>query len=83
MRRQLPPLNALKAFEATARHLSVSLAANELSVSPAAVSHQIRLLEDYLGLSVFERTGRGLVLTDAGQAGLSDLQEAFMLISDA
>ena len=77
MRRQLPPLNALKAFEAAARHLSISLAANELCVTPAAISHQVRLLEDHIGLSVFERSGRRLVLTDAGQAGLDFIRDGF------
>ena len=68
MRRQLPPLNALKAFEAAARHLSISQAASELCVTPAAISHQIRLLEGHIGLPVFQRSGRNLVLTDAGSA---------------
>jgi len=77
MRRQLPPLNALKAFEAAARHLSISQAANELCVTPAAISHQIRLLEDHIGLPVFERSGRHLVLTDAGTAGLTFIRDGF------
>ena len=82
-RRSLPPLNALRAFEAAARHLSLSLAANELNVTPAAISHQVRLLEDHIGLPVFERNGRGLALTDAGAAGLRDLSEAFAHLSAA
>ena len=65
-RRPLPRLNTLRAFEAAARHLGLSLAVNELHVTPAAISHRVRLLEDHIGLSVFERNGRGLVLTDAG-----------------
>jgi LysR family glycine cleavage system transcriptional activator len=77
------PLNALRAFEAAARHLSLSLAANELNVTPAAISHQVRLLEDHIGLPVFERNGRGLALTDAGAAGLPDLREAFAHLSAA
>jgi LysR family glycine cleavage system transcriptional activator len=83
VRRSLPPLNALRAFEAAARHLSLSLAANELNVTPAAISHQVRLLEDHIGLPVFERNGRGLALTDAGAAGLPDLREAFARLSAA
>jgi LysR family glycine cleavage system transcriptional activator len=82
-RRSLPPLNALRAFEAAARRLSLSLAARELNVTPAAISHQIRLLEEHIGLAVFERNGRGLALTDAGAAGLRDLREGFAHLSAA
>lgn len=83
MRRVIPPLNALRAFEVTARHMSMALAADELRVTPAAISHQIRLLEDHLGLPVFERVGRGLELTDAGRAGLEHLRAAFGQIGAA
>ena len=66
MIRRLPPLSALRAFEAAARHNSFKKAAEELAVTPAAVSHQIRALEEYSGLSLFERRTRKVVLTDAG-----------------
>ena len=77
MKRNLPPLNALRAFEAAARNLSVSMAAAELSVSPAAISHQVRLFEDFIGLAVLERAGRGIALTDAGRAALAPIQGGF------
>jgi LysR family glycine cleavage system transcriptional activator len=62
---RLPPLNALKALEAAARQLSFSKAAEELHVTPAASSHQIKGLEDYLGVPLFHRLHRTLVLTNA------------------
>lgn len=74
---RLPPLNALKAFEAAARHLSVKKAALELNVTPAAVSHQIRTLEEYLGIQLFHRRNRALDLTDAARAALPKLREGF------
>lgn len=77
MAHRLPPLNALKAFEAAARHLSVKKAAIELNVTPAAVSHQIRLLEDYLGVQLFHRYNRALELTEAARASLPKLREGF------
>lgn len=77
MTSRLPPLNALRAFEAAARHLSVKKAAIELNVTPAAVSHQIRMLEDYLGVQLFHRYNRALELTDAARASLPKLQEGF------
>lgn len=77
MAARLPPLNALRAFEAAARHLSVKKAAIELNVTPAAVSHQIRLLEDYLGVQLFHRYNRALELTDAARASLPKLREGF------
>ena len=66
-RRPLPPLNALKAFEATARNASFSKAAEELHVTPAALSHQIRGLEDLLGLKLFHRRARSIELTNAAR----------------
>jgi LysR family glycine cleavage system transcriptional activator len=82
-RRRLPPLNALRAFEAAARHLNFSRAADELSVTPGAVSQQIQNLEDYVGASLFKRTPRGLLLTDAAQTALPALREAFDRLAEA
>jgi LysR family glycine cleavage system transcriptional activator len=83
MAQRLPPLNALKAFEATARQSSVKKAAHELSVTPAAVSHQIKALEDYLGVSLFHRRNRALELTDAARACLPKLREGFDNLAQA
>ena len=83
MARPLPPLNALKAFEAAARHLSFTKAAAELNVTPAAVSHQVKGLEDLLGLRLFRRRTRALYLTDAGQAALPLLGEGFDRLAEA
>ena len=80
---RLPPLNALRAFEAAARHSSFALAARELHVTPAAVSHQIKGLEAYLGLRLFQRLKRGLELTRAGQAFLPKLREGFARLGEA
>ena len=66
MSRDLPPLNALRAFEATARLNSVSQAAEQLHVTHGAVSRQLKTLEEHLGISLFSKDGRGLKLTDAG-----------------
>lgn len=77
MATRLPPLNALKAFEAAARHLSVKKAAVELNVTPAAVSHQVRTLEEHLGVQLFHRYNRALELTDAARAALPKLREGF------
>lgn len=79
----LPSLNALKAFEATARHSSVKQAAHELSVTPAAVSHQIKALEDHLGVRLFHRRNRALELTDAARACLPKLREGFESLAQA
>jgi len=80
---RLPPLNALKVFEATARHLSVKKAAAELSVTPAAVSHQVKALEDALGVKLFHRRNRALELTEAARAGLPKLREGFDSLAQA
>ena len=77
MARRLPPLNALRAFEAAARHLSFTKAAQELHVTQAAISHQVKGLEEILGIQLFRRLNRRLVLTDAGQAYLPPLRDAF------
>jgi LysR family transcriptional regulator, glycine cleavage system transcriptional activator len=74
---RLPPLNALRVFEAAARHLSFKEAANELSITQAAVSHQIKSLEEYLGVELFRRSGRGVQLTEAARACLPRLREGF------
>ena len=76
MARHLPPLNALRFFEAAARHRSFVRAAEELHVTPAAVSQQIKLLEDYLGVSLFKR-GRTLVLNESAHDALHLVSDAF------
>lgn len=76
------PLNALKAFEAAARHLSFSKAAEELHVTPAAISQQIKSLEDLYEIPLFHRFNRSLELTKAGQAGVAKLQEGFNNLSE-
>lgn len=75
--RRLPPLSALRAFEAAARHLSFGKAATELGVTPTAVSHQIRLLEDLYGRSLFRRRPRPLALTEAGRELFPPVHDAF------
>lgn len=79
----LPPLNALRAFEAIARHLSFSRAADELHVTPAALSHQIRGLEEQLGVTLFHRRTRGIDLTDAGRLIYPGLHAGFTSVRDA
>ena len=78
-----PPLNALRAFEAAARHLSLTRAALELNVTPGALSHQIRGLEDHLGAKLFDRGVRSIALTAAGKALQPGLQAAFVHIREA
>lgn len=75
--RRLLPLNALKAFEAAGRHLNFTAAAEELSVTLSAISHQIRQLEELLGVPLFRRTRKGLVLSTEGQLILPDVQRGF------
>lgn len=76
------PLNALRAFEAAARHLSFTKAAIELCVTQAAISHQVKGLEARLGVQLFRRLPRGLALTDEGQALLPTLGESFDRIAE-
>jgi LysR family glycine cleavage system transcriptional activator len=82
-RRLLPPLNALRAFEATARHLSFSKAAEELHVTPAALSHQIRGLEDLLGLKLFYRRARAIELTEPARLIYPGIRAGFETIREA
>ena len=80
---RLPPLNALRAFAAAASHLSFATAARELHVTPAAISHQIKGLEEHLRLRLFRRLTRGLELTRAGQALLPKLRDGFDRLGEA
>ena len=82
MKRRNLPFNALRAFEAAARHASVSGAARELSVTHSAISHQLKLLESQLGIRLFERTNRGLQITSSGESLLPVLSESFDRIND-
>ena len=77
MKRRLPPLNALRAFEAAARHESFSAAAEELHVTHGAISHQVKALEEWLGLPLFERRTRAVRLTEPGSAYLPVIEGAF------
>jgi DNA-binding transcriptional LysR family regulator len=79
----LPPLNAIRAFEAAARHLSFKLAAHELHVTPAAVGQQVKALEARLGVALFERLHKQLILTPAGQAYLPGISAGFRHIAEA
>nr|WP_298164873.1 LysR substrate-binding domain-containing protein [uncultured Pseudomonas sp.] len=79
----LPPLNSLVAFEAAARHLSFTLAASELNVTQGAISRQVRLLEDYLGKSLFERTTRAMSLTPTGSRYYDTAHEVLLQLAGA
>jgi LysR family glycine cleavage system transcriptional activator len=83
IRRRLPPLNSLRAFEVAARHLQVSRAAEELGVTTGAITHHIQALERYIGKPLFRRTSRGLLLTDSAQIALPALMEAFDRLGEA
>lgn len=79
----LPPLNPLRAFEAAARHLSFKFAARELHVTPGAVGQQVKMLENRLGVCLFERLHKQLVLTPAGQEYVTAVQKGFYRIAEA
>jgi len=83
MKRSNLPLNGLRAFEAAARHLSFTRAAAEMNVTQAAISHQVKTLEDRLGLALFRRLPKGLRLTEEGQALLPELGAALDRIGNA
>lgn len=83
MSSRLPPLASLRAFEAAARHLSFARAAEDLLVTPGAVSQQVKLLEDWLGVALFRRLPKGVLLTDAGQLYGGELREVFARLAAA
>lgn len=83
MSQQLPSLNALRAFEAVARHLSFTKAAAELNVTRAAISHQIKFLEEYLGFALIERKNRAIVLSPRAEAALPKLRQGFDNLAEA
>lgn len=83
MSRRIYPLNALRVYEASARHLSFVKASEELSVTPAAISHQVKNLEEYLGLQLFLRQSRSLLLTESGKLLLSELRDVFLRLDKA
>ena len=82
MRARLPPLNSLRLFEASARLLSFKNAAEELLLTPSAVSHGIQSLEEWLGAALFLRTTKGLVLSEAGNAYFPIVQQALDLLAN-
>ncbi len=83
MYKRLPPLNSLKAFECSARHLSFTKASEELCVTQAAISHQIKLLEDFLGTPLFYRKNRTLELTEIGVHYFADISKIFNRLTEA
>jgi LysR family glycine cleavage system transcriptional activator len=80
---RLPPLTALRAFDAAARHMSFAKAAAELNVTPAALSFQIKNLEEHLGTPVFHRMNRAVELTDAGRALAPGVADGFVTLAAA
>src|SRR5215831_12798838 len=83
MHNAMPPLTALRAFEAAPRHLSLTRAAQELNVTAGALSHQIRGLEEFIGVDLFERRVRSIALTPAGKLLYPGLQTGFAQIREA
>lgn len=83
MPRSLPPLNSLRAFEAAARHRSIRKAAHELHVTPAAISQQVKSLEEFLGVRLFRRVSRGLELTPEAEASAGRMREGFEALAGA
>ncbi|MBC3863676.1 transcriptional regulator GcvA [Undibacterium jejuense] len=79
MSKRLPPLNSLKVFDVAAKCLSFTVAAKELHVTSAAVSHQIKKLQDHLGVALFQRSGNALLLTEAGERYLPHIREGFRI----
>src|SRR6185436_2115097 len=75
--RRIPPLSAVRVFEAAARHLNFTAAAAELGMTQAAVSYQVKLLEERLGVALFRRDGRGVVLTPAGERAAPQVARGF------
>jgi len=83
MKRHFPPLNSLRAFESAARHLSFTDASEELNVTPAAISQQVKVLENYFEVKLFQRLTRALILTDSGRMILPILTEGFDKLEEA
>ncbi len=83
MKRRLPPLNPLQAFEAAARHMNITRAADELGVTQSAVSRQVRFLEERLGVRLFVRSRRGIVLTGEGEDLFGSARAALDMIEEA
>lgn len=82
MATRLPPVHALSAFESAARHGSFALAADELHITPSALSHRIRLLEEYVGERLFLREGRSVVLSEFGRRYLDVVRSALRTLAD-
>ncbi|WP_316859300.1 LysR substrate-binding domain-containing protein [uncultured Cohaesibacter sp.] len=82
-RRSLPPLNALRAFEVAGRHMNFRAASEELGVTQGAVAQQVRLLEEHVGIALFQRLPRGVALTPQGAAYLSEVTRAFDTLGNA